>query len=216
MGGSVENFSMSNLYIRVMTGFYSHRKTVKLRIKLGLDAFWIPPRLWAYAAENQPDGDLSGYTSEELAELLGCSRHAQAMLQALKDSGFVDENGMIHDWSEHNGYHKSFSLRAKKAAEARWAKEKSPRPPKEETGNRTVERGDKHCPSNAPSINGHQKPNLSPTERIGKEKALKRIESRVSEIKGQFPLRKGDKLLEEFDSLKIEGNKLIEQLGYKA
>ena len=143
---------MSRLYIRVMTGFYTHKKTVRLRIKLGSDAFWIPPRLWAYAAENQPDGDLSSYTSEELAELIGCPKYATSMLQALKDSGFVEESGMIHDWGEHNGYHEKFSARAKKAADARWAKERSPTPSKEETGKRKEESGDKHCTSNAPSI----------------------------------------------------------------
>ena len=143
---------MSRLYIQVKTGFYTHRKTVRLRIKFGSDAYWIPPRLWAYAAENQPDGDLSGYTSEELAELIGCQKYATSMLQALKDCGFVDENGFIHDWSEHNGYHERYSERAKKAAAARWGKEKSPTPPKEDIGKRIVDSGDKHCLSNATSI----------------------------------------------------------------
>lgn len=141
---------MSNLYVRIMTGFYTHRKTVKLRTKLGDNAFWVVPRLWAYAAENQPDGDMSKYSSEELAILLGCPSYAKTMLQALKKSGFIDENGFIHDWHEHNGYHKKFSERAKKAAEARWSK--PPTPPKELNGNRKEESGDKHCLSDAPSI----------------------------------------------------------------
>jgi len=123
---------MSQLYIRVRTGFYTNRKTVKLRSKIGADANWIPPRLWAYAAENQPDGNISSYTSEEIAELVGCPKYATSILQALKDCGFVDESGMIHDWSEHNGYHEKFSHRATIAANARWSKEKSPTPPKEE------------------------------------------------------------------------------------
>lgn len=143
---------MSQLYIRVKTRFYCHRKTVKLRAKIGNDAFWIPPRLWAYAAENQPDGDFSQYTSEELADHLGCLKYATSILQALKDCGFIDENGMIHDWDEHNGYHKTFAARAKTAAAARWGKKESPTPPKEDIGNRKGERGDKHCPSIACSI----------------------------------------------------------------
>lgn len=81
--------------------------------------------------------------------LVGCSKHAPSMLQALKDSGFVDSDGHIHDWQEHNGYHQKFSDRAKVAADKRWAKEKSPTPSKEtkstESGNRKVESGDKHC-----------------------------------------------------------------------
>ena len=125
-----------------MTSFYTHRKTVKLKIALGTDAYWIPPRLWAYAAENQPDGNFSAYASDEIAELLGCPKHASSILQALKGCGFIDEStGVIHDWAEHNGYHESFSKRAKKAAEARWKK-------KEETGKGKEEQALlKHAPS---------------------------------------------------------------------
>ena len=114
---------MSQLYIRVMTGFYTHRKTARLRAKIGDDAYWIPPRLWAYAAENQPNGNLSGYTSEELSELLGCSKYATSILQALLDSGYINPDFTIHDWGEHNGYHQKFSQRAKTAALARWARQ---------------------------------------------------------------------------------------------
>lgn len=108
-----------SLFIRVQTSFWTHRKTMRLRARLGDVALWLPPRLWSYAAENQPDGDFTKYSAEELAMLVGCSTDAQAMLQALQDSGFMD--GMkIHDWHEHNGYHEKFAERAKKAAAARW------------------------------------------------------------------------------------------------
>ena len=107
------------LFIRVQTSFWTHRKTMRLRARLGDVALWLPPRLWSYAAENQPDGDFTKYSAEELAMLVGCLTDAQAMLQALQDSGFMD--GMkIHDWHEHNGYHEKFAERAKKAAAARW------------------------------------------------------------------------------------------------
>lgn len=118
-------FEMSALYVRLNLGFYSNRKTARLRALIGDDAFWIPPRLWAYAAQNQPDGDFSGYSSEELAMLLGCDKHASSIRQALLQAGFLDEEGKIHDWEEHNGYHKAYADRAKKAAEARWEKEKN-------------------------------------------------------------------------------------------
>lgn len=115
----------------------------------GDDAFWIPPRLWAYVAENQPDGNLSSYNSEELSMLLGCPKHSTGILQALKDAGFVDSDGKIHDWATHNGYHEKFSMRAKIAADTRWERE---RQKKEDIGKRKEESGAKHTISNAPSI----------------------------------------------------------------
>lgn len=163
-----------------MTGFYVNRKTLRLRAKLGSDAYWIPPRMWAYAAEHQPDGDLSSYTSEELAELLGCSKHCLIMLQALKDSGFVDESGMIHDWNEHNGYHQKFSERAKKAAAARWSKSNTPPTGK---GNRKVEMesGDKHCLMDATSITAEQIYNEYP-KKVGKPLALRSISKAIVKV----------------------------------
>ncbi len=146
---------MGNLYIRLKTGFYSHRKTVKLRSIIGLDAYWIPPRVWVYAAEFQPDGNLSSYSAEELAMLIAYPSNAQVMLQALKDCGFISQDGMIHDWVQHNGYHQTFSERAKKAAEARWSKA---HPASDcdllvgEDTEKDIDIGDKHCSSIAPSI----------------------------------------------------------------
>ncbi len=149
---------MSKLYIRVMTGFYTHRKTTYLRSLIGNDALWIVPRLWAYAAENQPDGNMSLYTSEMLASLLGyASSNASGMLQALKQAGFIDSEGptkgYIHDWKQHNSYHETYSNRAKIAANARWNRENSPTPPQEqEIGKGKEERGASIAWGNASSI----------------------------------------------------------------
>ena len=115
---------MSTLYIRLRTGFFTHRKTIRLRSMIGDDAYWIPPRLWAYAAENQPDGDMSSFSSEELALLLGCDKHATSIREALLKAGFLDANYTIHNWLEHNGYHAAFKQRAKEAAKARWEKKR--------------------------------------------------------------------------------------------
>jgi hypothetical protein len=114
-----------SLYIKVLTSFYNHRKTAKLRVLIGEAALWLPPRLWAYAAENQPDGDFSSFEPEEIAELIGYKGDAQAMLQALLKAGFMDPDRRLHDWGEHNSYHQDYSERAKKAAKARWDKQKA-------------------------------------------------------------------------------------------
>jgi hypothetical protein len=114
-----------SLYIRVANSFWNHRKTAKLRTVLGDDAFWIVPRLWSYASENQPDGDFSKYDSAEISMLLGCLKHASSIRQALIESGFMDETGCLHDWAEHNGYHAEYAARSRNAANARWEKERN-------------------------------------------------------------------------------------------
>lgn len=118
MGGAI-----LSLFVRVDVGFWAHRKTMRLRAAIGDCALWLPLRLWSYAAQNQPDGDFKDYQADELAMLLGYSGNAQAMLEAFQQSGFMD--GMrIHDWQTYNGYHSVFAERAKKAAAARWGKDK--------------------------------------------------------------------------------------------
>lgn len=135
-----------SLYIRVQSSFWNHRKTLRLKALIGDSAFWVPPRIWSYAAENQPDGDFSDYTSEELAMLVGYLGDAQAMLQAMHQAGFMELN-CIHDWAEHNGYHSTFSDRAKKAAAARWSKKGKGL---ERIG--LERKGGKHCLSNAQAM----------------------------------------------------------------
>lgn len=111
-----------SLYVRLMTSFWKNRKTLRLRAKIGDSAYWVVPRLWCYAAENQPDGDFSGYSAEELSMLVEYLGDAQAMLEALLQAGFMGENMHLHDWKEHNSYHEVYSKRAEKAASARWGK----------------------------------------------------------------------------------------------
>lgn len=144
-----------SLYVRVYSNFYSHRKTARLRSVLGNDALWLPPRLWAYAAENQPDGNFEGYDADELAMLIGYIGDAQVMLTAMLGAGFMDSEPLrIHDWKEHNGYHDAFSIRAATAARARWSKERPPIPPERTREEKRGEekKGDKHCLANASSI----------------------------------------------------------------
>lgn len=122
---------MSGIYIKLNVNFYTNRKTIKLKSLIGLDAYWIPPKLWCYAAQNQPDGDFSSYSSEELSMLIGCDKYASSIAQVLQQAGFLDQDMKVHDWEDHNGYHKNYSERAKKAANARWGKDKKKETEKE-------------------------------------------------------------------------------------
>lgn len=113
-----------SLYVRVMNNFYTHRKTIRLRAAIGDAAFWVPPRLWAYAAENQPDGIFKDYSATEIALLIGYLGDAKALLEALLEARYMDNDPLrVHDWEEHNGYHSTFAKRAKTAAKARWDKD---------------------------------------------------------------------------------------------
>lgn len=130
---------------------------MRLRATLGDDALWIPPRLWAYAADNQPDGDFSGYSDQEVAMLIGYSKDATSMLQALTSAGFLDTDRKIHDWAVHSGFHEMHAARAKKAADARWNRNRS----KQSIAERTGAEQSKHsasipqaCLEHASSIDG--------------------------------------------------------------
>lgn len=115
-----------SLYVRVNCNFYTHRKTAKLRALIGDDALWLPPRWWAYAAENQPDGIFKDYTAPEIATLLGYQKEPIKMLEALLQVGFADADPLrIHDWQDYNAYHLAYSARAKNAATVRWQRERS-------------------------------------------------------------------------------------------
>ena len=113
-----------SLHIKLFNNFWNHKKTARLRAIIGDDAFWIPPRLWSYASENQPDGDFKDYSSEEISMLVALDKHTECIKEALISSGYMNEDGKLHDWQEHNGFHFTFAERAKKAAKARWDKEK--------------------------------------------------------------------------------------------
>lgn len=166
-----------SLYVRLQTSFWTHRKTLRLRAAIGDDALWLPPRMWSYAAQNQPDGDFSGYSATELALLLGYAKDPQAMLEAMQRAGFL-EGMKIHDWQEHNGYHEVFATRAKAAAEARWKKEKS-----DKTGKDQIRQEASIAVSNASSTK-------EPSEPSKKKGTLEEIRAFCSEI--ELPESDGD------------------------
>ena len=154
-----------SLYIKLSTNFFTHLKTRRLARKLGEAALWLPPRLWAYCAEHQPDGDLSRYSAEDIAELVGYTGDATSMLQALLDASFIDKDMTLHDWCQHNGFHKNFAERAQKAARARWSKKVD-----EMTGEEMRQASPKHCLTHAKSMlvasTGKGKPTITDDEWI--------------------------------------------------
>lgn len=112
-----------SLYIRLDSSFWNHRKTLRLHSIIGDAAFWIPPKLWCYAATNQPNGDFSEYTETELSLIIGFrDKDPHALVQALITAGFMDADRKLHNWKEWNAYHNTFANRARKAAIVRWSR----------------------------------------------------------------------------------------------
>jgi hypothetical protein len=172
-----------SLFVRVYTNFFSHRKTAKLRVLLGDDALWVPIKLWSYAAENQPDGDFSSYAPEEIAMLIGYTKNATSMLQALLDVGLMDADPLrVHDWAEHNSYHETYAIRAKKAAVARWKGQ-------DKKGDRKERKG-KEASIATSMLAACELIYAEYPRKVGKPKALKAIEKAVREFSDAVVLEK--------------------------
>ena len=98
---------MSATDIRLSVGLPTHPKTKKLRKLLGNEAAWALVCLFVFAAQNKPDGDLSGMDVEDIEIAVDWEGEDGAFVAALVKVGFLNgEEGSykIHDWAEHNGW----------------------------------------------------------------------------------------------------------------
>lgn len=59
--------------------------------------------LWWWSLDNAPSGDLSALSSVELAEVSEWPGNADKFAAALKACGWVDADGMIHEWMQYAG-----------------------------------------------------------------------------------------------------------------
>ena len=113
---------------RVHVSFRNSRKRRRLKRKLGSDGVLALIDLWAYAAQERPDGLLFGLDADDIADELGWDGDAQCLVDALVSCGLLDvtDNGdyALHDWAERQPWVSSSNARtegAKKAAHERWA-----------------------------------------------------------------------------------------------
>lgn len=92
---------------RISTSLPAHPKTKRLVRKLGSDGPWHLIRLFLWARDNRPTGDLSGMTGEDIELAVDWPGDEGAFIAALADFGFLDGGEgqwAIHDWAEHNPY----------------------------------------------------------------------------------------------------------------
>ena len=87
--------------------------------------------LWWWTLEYAPDGNLSKFHPDEIAIASEWTQDPAAWTEALRDCGWIDPDGHLHDWDEHGG--KLASERAKerdrKRAERAKAKAEVRSPP---------------------------------------------------------------------------------------
>lgn len=128
-----------NSDIRISVCFPAHTKTKKLKRILGSDGVLSLITLWTYAAQNRPDGALTGMDLDDIAIASDWSGDEKEFIDALVKIGWVEKiDGVyiLHDWEENNPWAADAvnrSERARKAAEKRWerAKEQSENDSKE-------------------------------------------------------------------------------------
>lgn len=98
-----------------------NRKTMKLKRLLNIktpQAIGHLCLLWLWAIDNAPEGDLSPFVAEDIAEVCEYPlSKAAELLQALIESGFIDQDMHIHDWNEYIG--KLIATREYKREQAR-------------------------------------------------------------------------------------------------
>lgn len=59
--------------------------------------------LWWWATDYAPDGDLSSFDLDDVAEAMLWPKTAEVLIDALKEAAFLDEDLYIHDWDEYAG-----------------------------------------------------------------------------------------------------------------
>lgn len=97
-------------WIRVEQSIWTHRKTLLLAELLRIDVEKAAAKvikLWHWAVDNCPTGDLSNCSPALIEIATQWTGKRGAFYQALIDAGFVDigQHGtrLLHDWEDHNG-----------------------------------------------------------------------------------------------------------------
>lgn len=83
-----------------------HPKVLRLAGKLHIHPAQVIGHLaylWWWSLDYVPNGDLSASTSTEIASAATWPGDADKFLAALKETEWIDENGMIHDWMDYAG-----------------------------------------------------------------------------------------------------------------
>jgi len=117
-----------NSDIRLSVSFKGHRKRLKLEVALGAGATGHLIDLWITAAQDRPDGLLTGWDASDIALAGGWKDEPGRFVDALMACKLLDLEGdtyRLHDWAEHQPWvcgAEERTIRARYAAEAAWRK----------------------------------------------------------------------------------------------
>lgn len=105
--------------IRVSIMLRRHRKRRRLEKLIGPGSVGYLLDLWIATAVSRPDGILSGWTPQDIAEEVDWQGDPEQLLAALKDSGWIermdDGTVVVHDWTIHQGWAAGSNARSNRA-----------------------------------------------------------------------------------------------------
>jgi hypothetical protein len=149
-------------WIQIYSNLITHPKTSRLADLLGLKSGDTSPdvvaagllvSLWTWAIQNAYNGDLSKCSDRTIAEAARYRKKPVAFVQALREAGWLDSDGSLHDWSEYA--HLLIEAEEKRKAQNRERVRKHRKKMDGNAGCNITE-----TPCNAPTIPDHTKPNL--------------------------------------------------------
>ena len=91
-------------WIELHQSLRTNPKVTRLAIKLGIDrnaSTGLLVNLWLWAIDHAEDGQLRRYTDEEVAEAVFWRGNPNELRCAMRDAGWEDSDGTIHDWEEY-------------------------------------------------------------------------------------------------------------------
>ena len=97
-------------WIQVYSNLPQHKKTSRLAEELKISSAVVDPNmvavgiligLWTWAIQNAYDGDLSECSARTIANACQWKKKPETLVAALKKTGWLDDDMMLHDWEEY-------------------------------------------------------------------------------------------------------------------
>ena len=178
-----------NTDIRVSIGLHQHPKYKKLRRLISRPPMEYLIIFWGYVAAYKPDGDLSGWTADEIEDAANWDGKKGAFCAHMIEAGFLDQTDdgyYPHDWHEHQQWvikAKERSAKARSAASTRW-KDKTSIPPSNAT---SIPPSNAHGNAPSPSPSPLPKPLTTEGEYAREKMPLSEVHRLHVEYLGKIP-----------------------------